>query len=193
MKRMITTLMAAFAFCTLTMAQNAPITQNNDQATDTTVIAEYEDVADETSASSNHNAVDFDRNDRFRFDGDFAEDIIVPIVAIIFGCSIPVFIVFFAFFFRYKNRKAKYRLVEQALASGQPLPEGIFKDMAEVDMRSKGIKNTFTGLGLFIFLWAITDSFGIGCIGLLIMLMGAGQWVTSLTKKDKQEPTLEEK
>lgn len=193
MKRMITTLMAAFAFCTLTMAQTAPVTQNNNQATDTTVIAEYEDVVDETSASSNHNAVDFDRNDRFSFDTDFAEDIIIPIVAIIFGCSIPVLIVFFAFFFRYKNKQAKYKLVEQALASGQPLPEGIFKDMAEVDTRSKGIKNTFTGLGLFIFLWAITGSLGIGCIGLLIMLMGVGQWVTSLKRNDKQQPTNEEK
>lgn len=193
MKRMITTLMAAFAFCTLTMAQTAPVTQNNNQATDTTVVAEYEDVVDETSASSNHNAVDFDRNDRFSFDTDFAEDIIIPIVAIIFGCSIPVLIVFFAFFFRYKNKQAKYKLVEQALASGQPLPEGIFKDMAEVDTRSKGIKNTFTGLGLFIFLWAITGSLGIGCIGLLIMLMGVGQWVTSLKRNDKQQPTNEEK
>lgn len=193
MKRMITTLMAAFAFCTLTMAEAAPITQKNDQATDTTVVAEYEDVADETVTTTTHKLSDGDGNDLFRFDTDFAEDIIIPIVAIVFGCSIPVLIVFFAFFFRYKNRKAKYRLVEQALASGQPLPPGIFKDMSEVDMRSKGIKNTFTGLGLFIFLWAITDSFGIGCIGLLIMLMGAGQWVTSLTKKDKQEPTIEEK
>lgn len=193
MKRMITTLMAAFAFCTLTMAQTAPITQNNNQATDTTIVAEYEDVVDETSASSNHNAVDFDRNDRFSFDTDFAEDIIIPIVAIIFGCSIPVLIVFFAFFFRYKNKQAKYKLVEQALASGQPLPEGIFKDMSEVDTRSKGIKNTFTGLGLFIFLWAITGSLGIGCIGLLIMLMGVGQWITSLKRNDKQQPTNEEK
>lgn len=179
MKCMITTLMAAFAFCTLTLAQTAAITQDKGQATDTTVVAEYEDVVNET--------------DHFCFDTGFAEEIIIPIVAIVFGCSIPVLIVFFAFLFRYKNRKAKYKLVEQALASGQPLPEGIFKDMAEVDMRSKGIKNTFTGLGLFIFLWAITDSLGIGCIGLLIMLNGVGQWVTALRKDNKQEPTNEEK
>lgn len=193
MKRIITILTAVFAFCTLTMAQTAAVTKTSSQATDTTVVAEYEDVADETVTTTSHNLIDSDRNDLFRFDTDFAEDVIIPIVAIVFGCSIPVLIVFFAFLFRYKNRKAKYKLVEQALASGQPLPEGIFKDMAEVDMRSKGIKNTFTGLGLFIFLWAITDSLGIGCIGLLIMLNGVGQWVTALRKDNKQEPTNEEK
>lgn len=193
MKRIITILTAVFAFCTLTMAQTAAVTKTSSQATDTTVVAEYEDVADETVTTTSHNLIDSDRNDLFRFDTDFAEDVIIPIVAIVFGCSIPALIVFFAFLFRYKNRKAKYKLVEQALASGQPLPEGIFKDMAEVDMRSKGIKNTFTGLGLFIFLWAITDSLGIGCIGLLIMLNGVGQWVTALRKDNKQEPTNEEK
>lgn len=193
MKRIITILTAVFAFCTLTMAQTAAVTKTSSQATDTTVVAEYEDVADETVTTTSHNLIDSDRNDLFRFDTDFAEDVIIPIVAIVFGCGIPVLIVFFAFFFRYKNRKAKYRLVEQALASGQPLPEGIFKEMTEVDMHSKGIKNFFTGLGLFIFLWAITGSFAIGCIGLLIMLNGVGQWVTALKNNNKQEPANEEK
>lgn len=192
MKRIIIILTAVFAFCTLTMAQTAAVTKTSSQATDTTVVAEYEDVADATVTTTSHNLIDSDRDDLFRFDTDFAEDVIIPIVAIVFGCGIPVLIVFFAFFFRYKNRKAKYRLVEQALASGQPLPEGIFKEMTEVDMRSKGIKNFFTGLGLFIFLWAITGSFAIGCIGLLIMLNGVGQWVTALKNNTKQEPANEE-
>ena len=46
-----------------------------------------------------------------------------------------------------------------------------------VDPRSQGIKNTFTGIGLFIFLWAITGEFGIGAIGLLVTFMGIGQWI----------------
>lgn len=194
MKRMITTLMAAFAFCTWTMAQTAA-TPTSDQTTDTTFVAEYEDIADTagTGTSISHNLIDFDRADSFHFDTNFAEDVIIPIVGIIFGCAVPVLIVFFAFFFRYKNRKAKYRLVEQALASGQPLPEGIFNEVAYTDLRSRGIKNTFTGLGLFVFLWAITGSLGIGCIGLLVMFTGIGQWVTVLTKNDKKEPVNEEK
>lgn len=193
MKRIITILTAVFAFCTLTMAQTAAVTKTSSQTTDTTVVAEYEDVADSAATNTDSSAGNFDDDRGFGLDTDFAENVIIPIVAIVFGCGIPVLIVFFAFFFRYKNKKAKYRLVEQALASGQPLPEGIFKEMTEVDMRSKGIKNFFTGLGLFIFLWAITGSFAIGCIGLLIMLTGVGQWVTALKNNNKQEPANEEK
>ena len=89
----------------------------------------------------------------------------------------PVFILFVIFFFRYKNRKARYRLAEQALAAGQPLPAEFIRENKTVDSRSQGIKNTFTGIGLFIFLWAITGEFGIGAIGLLVTFMGIGQWI----------------
>ena len=55
---------------------------------------------------------------------------------------------------------------------------------------SQGIKNTFTGIGLFIFLWAITGEFGIGAIGLLIMFMGIGQWIigSKQQKTDDVDP-----
>ena len=86
-------------------------------------------------------------------------------------------IIFIIFYFRYKNRKAKYRLAEQTLAAGQQLPPEFFKESKEEDkdLRSRGIKNIFLGIGLFIFLWAITGEFGLGCIGLLIMFTGFGQ------------------
>lgn len=47
--------------------------------------------------------------------------ILVAIISIIAIFGMPVFIIFVVFFFRYKNRKARYRLAEQALAAGQPL------------------------------------------------------------------------
>ena len=97
---------------------------------------------------------------------------------------------FVIFFFRYKNRKARYRLVEQALAAGQPLPEDFLKEDKPNDPRTQGIKNIFTGIGLFIFLWAITGEFGIGAIGLLIMFMGIGQWIigSKQQKTDDVDP-----
>ena len=63
------------------------------------------------------------------------------------------------------------------LAAGQPLPAEFIRENKTVDSRSQGIKNTFTGIGLFIFLWAITGEFGIGAIGLLVTFMGIGQWI----------------
>ena len=115
----------------------------------------------------------------------FNASAVITITAIVFVFGFPLIIVFIIFFFRYKNRKAKYRLVEQALASGQPLPENLFKEADSTDIRSKGIKNVFVGIGLFIFLWAITEEFGHGCIGLLVMFTGFGQLVIYYTQQDR--------
>lgn len=113
-----------------------------------------------------------------------ATEALVAIIALVCIFGLPLIIVFAIFFFRYKTRKAKYRLAEQALASGQPLPTDFFKNTDKVeteDIRSKGIKNIFMGLGLFIFFWAITGKFGVGCIGLLVMFMGFGQLIIYYT------------
>ena len=115
--------------------------------------------------------------------------ILVAIISIIAIFGMPVFIIFVVFFFRYKNRKARYRLAEQALAAGQPLPEGFIRESKPTDQRTQGIRNTFTGIGLFIFLWAITGEFGIGAIGLLVMFMGIGQWLVGYKQQNSQEPS----
>ncbi len=115
--------------------------------------------------------------------------IMLSFFAIIVTFGFPLVIIFLAFYFRYKNKKAKYRLIEQALASGQPLPENILKEEKEHNNRADGIKNTFLGLGLFIFLWAATGEFFIGSIGLLVMCVGLGKWLTAVDKDraDKQK------
>ena len=113
--------------------------------------------------------------------------ILISIIAIVSVFGLPVFILFVIFFFRYKNRKARYRLVEQALAAGQPLPEDFLKEDKPNDPRTQGIKNIFTGIGLFIFLWAITGEFSIGTIGLLITFMGIGKWIIGRKKDENQE------
>ena len=117
--------------------------------------------------------------------------ILVAIISIIAIFGMPVFIIFVVFFFRYKNRKARYRLAEQALAAGQPLPEEFIRENKSTDQRTQGIKNTFTGIGLFIFLWAITGEFGIGAIGLLVMFMGLGQWLIATSNTPTRIPRTE--
>lgn len=109
--------------------------------------------------------------------------ILIAIIGIIAVFALPVLILFVVFFFRYKNRKARYHLVEQALAAGQPLPAYFIREHKPVDPSSQGIKNTFTGIGLFIFLWGITGEFGIGTIGLLVAFMGVGQWIIGYRQK----------
>ena len=122
----------------------------------------------------------------FGVDRDLWNLAIIPIVAIVFVFGLPALLIFIIFYFRYKNRKAKYRLAEQALANGQQLPPEFFEGMERQDLRSRGIKNIFLGIGLFIFLWAITESFGLGCIGLLVMFTGFGQVVTYFSRPENR-------
>jgi hypothetical protein len=127
--------------------------------------------------------------------------ILIPIIGTICGCLLIALVIFLIFYFRYKNRQAKYRLAEKALEAGKPMPEGVFSGVASDQSsakgghlasyntveRDKGIQNAFLGLGLFIFLWAITGSFGIGCIGLLVMFIGIGRWYTALEHRKDAE------
>ena len=112
--------------------------------------------------------------------------ILVSIVGIIFVFGLPIAIVFIIVAFRSKNRRAKYKLAEQILASGQELPQGFFDDLNVRDLRTRGFSNLFLGLGLFILLWALTEDFSVGCIGLLVLCIGLGQLVTYYTRDRKK-------
>jgi len=138
--------------------------------------------------------------DGFDIESTHRDNSYIAAIAIIGGLSVPVLIVFFVFWFRNKNKQAQYRLAEKALESGKDIPEGLFNSTnTEVtDVYAKGVKNAFLGLGLGIFLWAITGEFGLGCIGFMIMFMGIGQVVIHYTqkssnvRKDKTEQKEEE-
>ena len=161
---------------------------------DSAAMVESEELSTDTLNNDSNSSVSIGiSNDDFPFnDKDFGNivgsGLLISLISIIMIFGFPIFIIFIVFFFRYKNRKARYRLAEQALAAGQTLPENFIKEVKTYDSRSQGIKNTFTGIGLFIFLWAITDNFGIGTIGLMVMFIGLGQWFigTTSNKSNKQ-------
>lgn len=99
----------------------------------------------------------------------------------------PVLIIFLIYFFRYKNRKAAYRVAEQAIAAGRPLPDEFIREAKRKPVSnslSQGINSICIGIGLFIFLWALTGEFGLGCIGLLIMFMGFGKVIIYYLQQD---------
>ncbi len=206
MKRIILALIAALTLCSLAGAKNRSITEtdslgnkkrvieirdtviNGKSEIDTLSVMTYEnstskDAEDEKDWKHDNNNSMFGIN----LGNSQSAETVIAIIAIIFAFGFPLIIVFTVFFFNYKNRKAKYRLAEQALSTGQQLPEDFFKKAERSeDTRSKGIKNIFLGIGLFIFLWAMTN-FSIGCIGLLIMFMGFGQVVIHYTQESKRE------
>lgn len=204
MKRIIFVLMAAVMLCTLVQGKNRTVTENDNlgnkkrvielrdtvingkTVTDTLSVMTYE------SSTSSSKSEDGYKHHSSNYDwgwnlGHDTKEAVIAITAIVFVFGFPIIVIFIIFFFRYKNRKAKYRLAEQALVSGQPLPANFFKSAETVDIRTKGISNIFLGTGLFIFLWAITEKFGLGCIGLLIMFIGFGQVVIYYTQRSKEE------
>ena len=175
MKRIIFGLMLAMMFCTLVQGANRTVTENDGQGnkkrvielrdtvingetvTDTLSIMTYENGTGSSDAPEKWRTHHNSSMDWNGFDlGSKTSETVIAVTAIVFVFGLPLLIIFVVFFFRYKNRKAKYRLAEQALASGQQLPENFFKEAAATDIRSKGINNIFVGIGLFIFLWAIT-------------------------------------
>lgn len=179
MKR-ITLLFIAIIACLVTAAAQVDTSAVQQSVADTQI--EYTDTPDTNRSVKENRRSNNDFFSDFSFDAAMA----IPIIAIICTFGLPAIIVFIAFYFKYKNRKAKYRLAEQALAAGQPIPEDFFKGKVESGTLQKGITNTFTGIGLFIFLWAITGEFSIGCIGLLVMFMGLGQVVIHYTQENKK-------
>ena len=131
-----------------------------------------------------------------------SEVAIFGIFAFIF---IPVAIVWIVCYFRHKNRQAAYRLAEQAIANGQPIPTELFEKITgqksgnshRVDdtQLAKGIRNICLGIGLFIFFWTLTDEFGVASVGLLIMFMGFGQviiYYLTQPRQSEQIPPIKE-
>lgn len=111
---------------------------------------------------------------------------IIPVVAIIFGTLCPVLIIFSIFYFKNKDRNRRYKVIEKAIEAGQTIPEEILMESArQQDSMSKGIKKIFLGIGLFIFLWFITEELSIGSIGLLVTLIGLGEVIAAYYKKDQ--------
>jgi hypothetical protein len=202
MKQFMIAFMMMLAISITMMGQASPkkAALTNDKASNVTLTVQ---TAPSDSASADSVAQD-DNNDiselkslKAELHGlpfDNSEALLIPIVAIIFGCAVPVLIIFFIFWYRHKDKQAQYRLAEKALENGKDIPEGLFKEVQEPsNILAKGLKNSFLGLGLGIFLWALTGEFGLGCIGFMVMFMGIGQIVIHYTQKPSDKNKIDQK
>ena len=122
-------------------------------------------------------------------DGSFVKDIfsnigvegmmgmafVLMIIVIIFILA-PVIILAVLFFFIYKNRKQKIRLAEMAMKQGQPIPDQLLEEHRDSDdqLRQKGIRQTFLGVGLLAFFGYTGSTVGIG-VGILVTVIGLGK------------------
>ncbi len=192
MKQFMIAFMMMFAVSISMMGQASP--KKATVTKDTSNITMSVQSASADSATADSAAEDYNgelKSLKGEFHGtsfESSEALLIPIFGIIFGCAVPVLIVFCIFWYRHKDKQAQYRLAEKALENGKDIPEGLFKEVqGSTDIYSKGVRNAFLGLGLGIFLWALTGEFGLGCIGFMIMFMGIGQIVIHYTQ-NKQKP-----
>lgn len=127
-----------------------------------------------------------------------SEDILIPIVGIIFGIGGPILliIVLVAMHYRAKARREKNinANIERLLAAGRDIPIELLRGdepfladesvMVRNDVSlHKGIKNVCLGIGLFA---CLSIMFGIqfGAIGFIVMSVGASQlWIWKLSSR----------
>ena len=95
---------------------------------------------------------------------------------------LPIVIIVAVLLYRYFNRKKKYELAQKIVESGQPLPENFAKafeeDYGKVEEKGlyeQGVRNIAIGIALCIFLYLITDTLFIACIGLFVIANGVSQ------------------
>ena len=108
-------------------------------------------------------------------------------IAIILFFLLPIIIIFLAFYFHNRNRRERYRLLEQSLATGKPLPDSIVRETMKLDTESKGIKNMCLGIGLFFFFWLLLHSIGIASIGILVFFSGLGQYLVARKNRPSKD------
>ena len=150
------------------------------QVTDSSVVSHQHRIG---SYSVNGSSIVNDIFDNIGFDGMMGMSFVLAIILIIFVIS-PLGILAVLFFFIYKNRKQKIRLAEMAVRQGQPIPDQLITEHQDSDdeLRKKGIRQTFLGIGLLAFFGYTGSTLGIG-IGILVTVIGLGKLAIVKTNK----------
>lgn len=110
---------------------------------------------------------------------------VLVILLIIFVIS-PLTILGVILYFVFRNRKQKIQLAETAVKQGQPIPDQLLVENGAQsdDLWQRGIRQTFLGIGLMIFLGYVAGEIGFA-IGALVACIGIGKLViVKTTKKD---------
>ncbi|NDW13393.1 DUF2371 domain-containing protein [Bacteroides sp. 214] len=195
MKRILLLLVTAFVVHTAFAQQEVILDDSTGNVKVEKSISEDEaiswtDTPDSATSNSEKSKKKAKREKKVDVSMNFDDNNLTSIFAIIMVFGFPIAIVFISLHYKNKNRKEKYRLIEKALESGQPLPDNFLKSvdkhLSDDALRRKGIGNVFAGAGIFVFLWALTGHFGVACVGLLVMFTGFGQVVIYYTGQNNK-------
>ncbi len=181
----------------------APQTDSVDEtglATQASAIEAFSDTTDTATAhftaSAQTNTVFDDPDDMFdqtirklfSIQGEAVQGMlfIIIVLSILFIIA-PIAILALLFYFIYKNRKQRLQFAEQAMKNGQSIPNEFVNaqpSATDNDLRTKGIRQLFLGIGLMILLGNVAGNIGLG-IGALIACIGLGNLVVSRSDHSK--------
>ncbi|MCR4852321.1 MAG: DUF6249 domain-containing protein [Prevotella sp.] len=170
--------------------------------TDTTGIVAYSDTTAATIPSSDsvtyHHPAgwddDWEDNDWKEFREMFGIGVgssaiaIAAIVFVLLICLAPFILLGFIAWIIIRNRNQRYKLMQQAMQQGQPIPEPLLKDAVQTndDLWRKAIRNIFLGIGLAV-LFALWDSKFLSGLAWVLCFYGIGQAIICKTTKRKEE------
>lgn len=128
------------------------------------------------------------------------EDIIIPVIAIGSPFVAAVLLVFFILWYKEKERKGRYALLEKAIDSGREIPADFFKEPKKepVSTLQSALVLIAAGLGLVIFLSSWRDLKMFSAAGFIPMFIGIGKLIAwfieskRAKKTDLTPPAIEE-
>lgn len=173
---------------------------------DTTGIVAYSDTTSTDTASVQYNMPapadwdSFDDEDMFNalknIDHMGAWATVLAILAVLFVlliCLAPFIALILIIWLIVRNRNQRLKLAEKAMENGQPIPQEALSTptATDEDLKNKGLRNIFLGLGLVACGYFIIGDLLQG-IGVILFFYGLGQAfiARSSNKKKEQEEVL---
>lgn len=188
---LVMTLMAATSAFSLN-AQNqkkpaAPATEQvapvNAEPADSAAIAVDEPAVNDAEEESH------DRQEGWL--GEHGAVLLVPLFGIIFSIGGPILLVIMFFYFSYRNKRNRFKVIEKAIEHGVA-NEQLEKLFEEQKSRKKspiysGLACFMTGVGCFLAYYMFMSEPILGIAGLITLMVGLGMIIAyCIEKKEKQ-------
>ena len=108
--------------------------------------------------------------------------LLVPIVAIVMGCSIPIVIVSLLFYFRHRKNQMLHETVRAMVEKGVPIPPEMFKTVDNIPKQPRN--DMRTGL-ILIGIGSGLAFLGTSGAGFIVLFLGAAFLIASFFEKKK--------
>lgn len=123
--------------------------------------------------------------------GEKGAVLLVPLFGIIFSIGGPILLVIMIFYFSYRNKRNRFKVIEKAIEHGVA-NEQLEKLFEEQKSRKKspiysGLACFMTGVGCFLAYYMFMSEPILGIAGLITLMVGLGMIIAySIEKKEKQ-------